>query len=77
MDFAQEQKEIALFASLINGDASNLKIKEVQVMTAAFKERLKLLDVIGERSYRIKHYLEEIPEGQIFLIVLQIIFLCT
>lgn len=69
MDFAQEQKEIALFASLINGDASNLKIKEVQVMTAAFKERLKLLDVIGERSYRIKHYLEEIPEGQIFLIV--------
>ena len=69
MDFARKQKEIALFASLINGDANNLEIKEVQVMTAAFKERLKLLDVLGERSYRIKHYLEEIPEGQRFLIV--------
>lgn len=69
MDFAQKQKEIALFASLINGDATNLVINKVQVMTAAFKERLKLLDVIGERNYLIKHYLEEIPEGQKFLIV--------
>ena len=69
MDFARDQKEIALFTSLINGDANNLEIKTVQVMTAAFKERLKLLDVIGDRSYRIKHYLEEIPEGQMFLIV--------
>ena len=69
VDFARNQKEIALFASLINGNANNLEINVVQVMTAAFKERLTLLDVIGDRSYRIKHYLEEIPDGQSFLIV--------
>lgn len=69
MNFARKQKETALFASLINGDATNREIKKLQVMTDAFKERLKLLDVIGERSYRMKHYLEEIPNGQYFLIV--------
>ena len=69
MDFARRQKEIALFASLINGDANNWEIKNQQIMTDAFKERLKLLDVIGDRSYRIRHFLEEIPEGQQFLVV--------
>lgn len=69
MDFARRQKEIALFASLINGDTNNWEIKKVQIMTEAFKERLKLLDVIGDRSYRIRHFLEEIPEGQLFLVV--------
>ena len=69
MDFARRQKEIALFASLINGDANNREIKRVQVMTEAFKERLKLLDVVGDKSYRAKHYLEEIPAGQMFLVV--------
>lgn len=69
MDFARRQKEIAIFASLINGDANNWEIKKKQIMTDAFKERLKLLDVIGDRSYRIKHFLEEIPEGQQFLVV--------
>ena len=69
MDFARRQKEIALFASLINGDANNWEIKKKQIMTEAFKERLKLLDVIGDSSYRIKHFLEEIPEGQQFLVV--------
>ena len=38
-------------------------------MTEALKERLELLDVLGERSYRIKHFLYEIPKGQHFLIV--------
>lgn len=68
-DFKRRQKEIALFASLINGDANNREIKRVQVMTDAFKERLKLLDVVGDKSYRAKHFLEEIPDGQMFLIV--------
>ena len=69
IDFAQKRKEIALFASLINGDEHNRDIKKVHVMTDAFKERINLLDVVGERSYRIKHFLEEIPVGQQFLIV--------
>ncbi|MBR0500913.1 MAG: hypothetical protein IJJ72_07965 [Bacteroidales bacterium] len=69
MDFARRQKEIDLFASLINGDANNREIKRVQVMTEALKERLKLLDVVGDKSYRAKHFLEEIPNGQMFLIV--------
>lgn len=69
MDFARKQEEIVLFAELINGDATNFKIKKLQVMTEPLKERLKLLDIVGDRSYRIKHYLEEIPEGQYFFIV--------
>lgn len=68
-DFVRKHKEIALFASLINGDANNLDIKKVQLMTEDFKARIKLLDVVGERSYRTKHYLEEIPVGQQFLVV--------
>lgn len=69
IDFARRPKEIALFASLINGDANNREVKRVQVMTEALKGRLGLLDVLGETSYRIKHFLDEIPEGQHFLIV--------
>ena len=68
-NFAQSQKEISLFASLINGEATNLEIRKVQVMTDAFKERIKLLDVVGDKVYRIKQFLEEIPDGQKFLIV--------
>ena len=68
-DFKRRQKEIALFASLINGDANNWEIKRVQVMTKAFKERIKILDAVGDKSYRAKHFLEEIPDGQMFLTV--------
>ena len=67
MDMARKQREISLFLEVFNGDTENKNVKHVQEMTYELRERLSLLDVIGEKSYRIKKYFEEIPVGQKFL----------
>lgn len=55
-----------LFAELINGDPQQDIVKHLQIATPEFKERLSLLDKIGERIYEMKKYFNDIPTGQHF-----------
>ena len=58
---------IRLFSELINGNPDNYTIKHLQIASQDFKERLSLLDDIGERIYEMKHFFKLIPTGQHFL----------
>lgn len=68
-DFQRRGKEIRLFSELINGDSSLTEIKHLQTMTPELKERLNLLDVIGDKAFVIKRFFEQIPDNQKFLII--------
>ena len=69
LDFGTKPHETRLIAKLINGDPNQLTFSKTQVMSEAFKTRIPLLDVIGEKAYTIKKFFDEIPIGQKFLIV--------
>ena len=66
-DYANRAREIKLVAELINGDATNTVVENPQMMTANLKDRLCVLDKIGEKSYNVKKFFQEIPNGQYFL----------
>lgn len=53
-----------LFAELINGNSKECTINYLQTASLEFKERLQLLDNIGERVYKMKQFFNEIPTGQ-------------
>ncbi len=53
-----------LFAKLINGDPEQDSVKYLQTATQEFKDRLPLLDDIGEKVYELKKFFYEIPTGQ-------------
>lgn len=55
-----------LFAELINGNPNEDAVKCLQTATQEFKDRLSLLDDIGERIYGIKQFFTEIPTDQHF-----------
>ena len=56
-----------LFAELINGNPDQDSVKHLQTASQAFKDRIPLLDVIGERAYKLKEFFNGIPTGQHFL----------
>ena len=58
---------IKLFAELINGNSNECIVKHLQTASLEFKERLQLLDKIGERVYKMKQFFNEIPTGQHYL----------
>ena len=58
---------IKLFAELINGNSNECTVKRLQTASLEFKERLQLLDKIGERVYKMKQFFNEIPTGQHYL----------
>lgn len=58
---------IKLFAELINGNSNECTVKHLQTASLEFKERLQLLDKIGERVYKMKQFFNEIPTGQHYL----------
>ena len=58
---------VRLFSELINGDSSQNTVKHLQTASQDFKDRLHLLDVIGERAYEVKKYFAQIPTGQHYL----------
>ena len=58
---------IKLFAELINGNSNECIVKHLQTASLEFKERLQLLDKIGERVYKMKLFFNEIPTGQHYL----------
>lgn len=58
-----------LFAQLITGDPNAKSTSRVQVATQEFKNRLPLLDVIGERAYAFKVFFQQIPTGNHFLVL--------
>lgn len=69
MDMAKHPREISLFLKVMNGDTNDKTVKHIQEMTSELRERLPLLDVIGEKAYRMKKYFEGIPDGQKFLLL--------
>ena len=56
-----------LFAELIHGNPDAYTIKNLQTASQELKDRLSLLDVIGERTYKLKEFFDDIPTGQHFL----------
>lgn len=69
MDFARKKLEIELVAKFFNDDSENHDIKVLQEMTPALRGRIRYFDNIGEKSYKIKKYFEEIPDGQLFFVI--------
>lgn len=55
---------VRLFSELINCDPSQNTVNYLQTASQDFKDRLHLLDVIGERAYEVKKYFAQIPTGQ-------------
>lgn len=58
---------VRLFSELINGDPDQDNVKYLQTATQAFKDRLYLLDKLGERFYEMKQFFAQIPTGQHYL----------
>lgn len=58
-----------LFSELINGNPCQDTVKYLQTATQGFKDRLHLLDKIGERVYEMKQFFKQIPTGQHFLLL--------
>ena len=56
-----------LFAELINGNPEADTVKYLQTASQELKDRLHLLDAIGERVYKLKEFFYDIPTGQHFL----------
>lgn len=56
-----------LFAELINGDPDADTVKHLQTASQELKDRLPLLDAIGERAYELKRFFDDIPTGQHYL----------
>ncbi len=58
---------LRLFSEIINGNPDEYTVKHLQTASQKFKERLQLLDNIGERVYRMKQFFNQIPTGQHYL----------
>ena len=69
LNLKQRNLEIGLFASIITGDPTMREIKMIQTMSAELKKRLPRWDAIGDSSYNIKKFFDDIPIGQKFLII--------
>ncbi|UPS45356.1 HNH endonuclease [Prevotella sp. E15-22] len=58
-----------LFTKLITGNPNTEKINYLQTASQELKDRLPMLDVIGERAYELRKFFNGIPTGQHFLIL--------
>lgn len=65
----QNIKGIHLLAELITGNHNSISFSCVQTVSSEFKERLKLLDTLGDSSYKVKKFFSDIPINQHFLIL--------
>ena len=65
----QNIKGIHLLAELITGNHNSISFSSVQTVSSEFKERLKLLDTLGDSSYKVKKFFSDIPINQHFLIL--------
>ena len=66
----QHKSDFCLIAELFTGDPTSTKIPCIQTASAAFKERLHLLDVMGESSFKPREFFDSIPVNQRFLLIL-------
>lgn len=57
----------SIFAELINGNPEDDTVKHLQIASQQFKERLQLLDDIGEQMFIMKRFFNDIPTDQHFL----------
>lgn len=62
-------KGMRLLAELITGDHNSISASRVQIVSSEFKERLKLLDALGDSSYNVKKFFSDIPTNQHFLFI--------
>lgn len=62
-------KGMRLLAELITGDHNSISASRVQTVSSEFKERLKLLDALGDSSYNVKKFFSDIPTNQHFLFI--------
>ena len=65
----QDKSGFCLIAELFTGDPNSTKIPCIQTASSEFKERLRLLDVMGEFSFKPKDFFDKIPDSQHFLLV--------
>ena len=59
-----------IFAELFTGDPNTNEVKILQTATQEMKDRLKLFDILKERSYWPKHFFNQIPTGNHFYFLL-------
>lgn len=58
-----------LIAQLLSGNPNATSVPRLQVASLDFKERLPLMDVIGNRAYPLKQYFAQIPDNHHFLVL--------
>ena len=56
-----------LFARIINGNPDEYSVKYIQIASREFKDRLQILDEIGERAYKLKNFFNQLSTGQHYL----------
>lgn len=63
----QGKLEARIIAELFTGNPELTKLSRIQTASIEFKERLKLLDALGDSSYNAKKFFTDIPTNQHFL----------
>ena len=66
LDFQGEPSR-QLFANLLTGNPKSTSVPKLLVASDEFKDRLHLLDVVGDKVYEPKAFFNDIPTGQHFL----------
>lgn len=64
----QDKSSFHIIAELFTGEPDSSKIPSIQTASAEFKNRLHLLDIMGQSSYVPKKFLNDIPNNQCFLL---------
>jgi len=69
LDFQGEPSR-QLFANLLTGNPKSTSVPKLLVASAEFKDRLQLLDVVGDKVYEAKAFFNDIPTGEQFLFII-------
>ena len=58
-----------IFAEFFTGNPSSKNVPFLQEATGTLKTRLSLFDLLGERAYKFKQFINQIPDNQHFLVL--------
>lgn len=69
LHMAIQEDAIKLIIELFTGNPNGTTLPNLLTASSSLKERLKLLDVFGEKSYKLKSFIKSIPTGHHFILL--------
>jgi len=69
LDFQGETSR-QLFDNLLTGNPKSTSVPKLLVASNDFKDRLQLMDVVGDKVYEPKAFFNDIPTGEQFLFII-------